>query len=303
MAGLGTEFEHNESLLDLLMRQQTRGEHGVRLSFHPELLSALALSTSPYHFCAVTGNTELACFLYNREVGLCRSITVASFSAAGANGSTPWRKAISVSASDAALLAGHSRTAHALSLAERGVPLHWSEEQHYKFPKDFRDKARTTISMLLGCQWFIELPGPARKAIVNVLMQRLTRTMVWGFVNPSVFEKCWEDVLGPELHEAASNVAQKMDYVPMSTTIQPSPQYQFRVAQAHQHRGRKRWRLLGCALRGVMGTLWWAVHSRFGGNVPQHLAVPLFMVSGSPFAQVALPFLLAILNGKGPSVS
>lgn len=35
---------------------------------------------------------------------------------------------------------GHSRTAHALSLAERGVPLHWSEEQHYKFPKDFRDK-------------------------------------------------------------------------------------------------------------------------------------------------------------------
>ncbi|CAD7702379.1 unnamed protein product, partial [Ostreobium quekettii] len=201
------------------------------LSFHPELLSTMALSASPYHFCAVTGNTELACFLYFRGVDITRNITVASFSAAGANGSTPWRKEILVSAADAALLAGNSRTAQALGLAEQGVPLCWSQEQHHKFPEEFRDKARSTVGALLKCGWFIALPGPARRVVVSNAMQHLTRTLVWGAVNPKVFQHRWEDVLGPELHEAASNVLQKAAYVPVSTTIQPSPQYQFRVAQ------------------------------------------------------------------------
>lgn len=58
---------------------------------------------------------------------------------------------------------------------------------------------------------------------------------------------------------------------------------------------------MGYVLRGVMGAMWWAVHSHFGGQVPQHLAVPLFMASGSPVAQVLLPFVLAILNGKRAS--
>jgi len=283
------------------MRQQTRGEHGVRLSFHPELLSALSLATAPYHFSAVTGNTELACFLYSRDVAICRNITVASFSASGANGATPWRKAITVTATDAALLAGHSKTAHALGLAERGVPLYWNEGDHHKFPKEFRDKARSVLDTLLGCDWFIALPGPARKLVIGHAMQHLCQALVWGFVNPSVWDRRWEAALGPDLHEAASNVAQKLDYVPMSAAIQPSPQYQFRVAQANQNRGRKRWPGVGYVLRGVMGAMWWAVHSHFGGQVPQHLAVPLFMASGSPVAQVLLPFVLAILNGKRAS--
>lgn len=292
------QFEHSESLLDLLMRQQTRGEHGVRLSFHPELLSALSLSSAPYHYCAVTGNTELACFLYSRDVGLCRSITVASFSASGANGSTPWRKAITVTATDAALLAGNSKTAQALGLAEQGVPLHWNAKDHHKFPKEFRDKARNILDTFLDCGWFIAFPGPARKVVIEHVMQHLCQALVWGFVDPSVWVKRWEDVLGMELHEAASNVAQKLDYVPITTTIQPSPQYQFRVAQANQNRGRKRWPGMGYAFRGLMGAVWWALHNHFGGHVPQHFAVPLFMASGSPLAQVLLPFFLAILNGK-----
>lgn len=92
-------------------------------------------------------------------------------------------------------------------------------------------QARSVLDTLLGCDWFIALPGPARKLVIDHAMQHLCQALVWGFVNPSVWDRRWEAALGPDLHEAASNVAQKLDYVPMSAAIQPSPQYQFRVAQ------------------------------------------------------------------------
>lgn len=297
-AVVAAEDGQQESLLDLLMRQQTRGEHGVRLSFHPELLCSLTLSAAPYHYCAVTGNTELVCFLYSRDVEQTRNITVASFSASGANGSTPWRKAISVTPTDAALLAGHSKTARALALSDRGVPLHWSRNGSNKFPKEFKEKARATITMLSKCHWFAKLPGTVRREVVDTVMRQLYRSIVWSFIDPSVWEQSWEDVLGAEVHEAASNVPQKLDDVPLPTTIQPSPQYQFQVAQAHHHRNRKRCGPLGCFLRAAAGALWWTVSRHCGGAVPLHSAIGIFVASGShPVFKVALPFLLAAANG------
>lgn len=78
-----------------------------RLSFHQELLSAVAFNSSPYHYCAVTGDTELAVYLYSKGIEMSsNNITVASFSAAGTGGNTPWKKVISITAHEAALLAG-----------------------------------------------------------------------------------------------------------------------------------------------------------------------------------------------------
>lgn len=81
-------------------------ECACRLSFHQELLSAVGFNSSPYHYCAVTGDTELAVYLYSKGIEMSSNITVASFSAAGTNGNTPWKKVIMITPHEAALLAG-----------------------------------------------------------------------------------------------------------------------------------------------------------------------------------------------------
>lgn len=77
-----------------------------RLSFHQDLMSALTFNSWPYHYAAASGNVELACYLYLNGIKIDKNATVASFSAGGINGTTPWRKPITVSASETALLAG-----------------------------------------------------------------------------------------------------------------------------------------------------------------------------------------------------
>lgn len=66
----------------------------------------MGFDASPYHYCAVAGETELAVYLYSKGIEMCSNITVASFSAAGTNGNTPWKKIIMITPHEAALLAG-----------------------------------------------------------------------------------------------------------------------------------------------------------------------------------------------------
>ena len=52
-----------------------------RLSLNPELTESITLERFPYHFCAVTGNVNLAAFLYFRQFQYSEGITIANFAA------------------------------------------------------------------------------------------------------------------------------------------------------------------------------------------------------------------------------
>lgn len=122
---------------------------GCRLSFHQDLLSPVSFFLSPLHYAAVTGNTELVCYLYSEHaetVESGRNITVASFAAGGRNGQTAWRIPVNVSPSQAASLAGHAVTAKALKYFESGIPLHWNRKQNARFKvNEFKLKVETEI--------------------------------------------------------------------------------------------------------------------------------------------------------------
>jgi hypothetical protein len=77
-----------------------------RLRFHEDLLQRLSLDHQPYHFCATTGNVALPLFLHTNGLQPPRPVTVAAFAACGVQGTTPWRKDLSISSSEAAMLAG-----------------------------------------------------------------------------------------------------------------------------------------------------------------------------------------------------
>ena len=77
-----------------------------RLSLSSELTESITLERFPYHFCAVTGNVNLAVFLYSRQLQYSRGITVANVSADGKEGTTPWQKSVTLSPVDVANMAG-----------------------------------------------------------------------------------------------------------------------------------------------------------------------------------------------------
>ena len=120
-----------------------------RLSFHQDLMTPLSFSFSPLHYAAVTGNTELVCYLYSEAGGPFangKNITVASFSAGGRNGQTKWRVPVGVAPSQAASLAGHADTAKALKYFESGIPLHWDRSLHDRFEvNEFKLKAKNAL--------------------------------------------------------------------------------------------------------------------------------------------------------------
>ena len=78
-----------------------------RLSFNRQLVAPIDFVQYPFHYAAVTGNYLLALFLYSK--GLSpegKLFSLASFSAEGLSGETPWRHPLQASPSEAALLAG-----------------------------------------------------------------------------------------------------------------------------------------------------------------------------------------------------
>lgn len=136
-----------------------------RLFLSSELTEAITLERFPYHFCAVTGNVNLAVFLYSRQLQYSRGITVANVSADGKAGITPWQKSITLSPVDVAnmagkacssalhwcltlillrfsclLLAGHKSAALVLSAVLAKVPLHWSRDTHSLYPRCFKQQ-------------------------------------------------------------------------------------------------------------------------------------------------------------------
>ena len=80
-----------------------------RLSFNPEITEAITLEKLPYHYCAVTGNVNLAAFLYSQKVSFSKGITIANFAADGKEGTTPWKKPVTLSPVDIADMAGKHR--------------------------------------------------------------------------------------------------------------------------------------------------------------------------------------------------
>ena len=66
----------------------------------------ITLEKLPYHFCAVTGNVNLAAFLYLRRVPCTKGITIANFAADGKEGTTPWKKPVILWPADVANMAG-----------------------------------------------------------------------------------------------------------------------------------------------------------------------------------------------------
>ncbi|GMH38265.1 hypothetical protein BSKO_06149 [Bryopsis sp. KO-2023] len=301
----GSEMVHQDSLLDLLMRQQTRGEQGVRLSFHQELLSAVSFNSCPYHYCAVTGNAELACYLYSQKIELTPNITVASFSAAGTGGNTPWKKIVVITPHEAALLAGKPRAARTLKLIEKGVPLNWSRKDHRKLPQEFREKVRGPIQSLLQSEWFCRLPGPVRVKVIDDLMNHYFHTMIWSSVSKSTWVQPWEETLGSDVYIAANDLPEKLQDTPKQVSNPQIPQYQFRVA--HEQNGQRR-RRLGRVFSGLkragLGLGWWLLQRQQGGGVAVLPTVGAFVLSGMhPCLQVA-PLLLATLgNGSQSSGS
>ena len=146
----------------------------------------ITLEKLPFHFCAVTGNVNLAAFLYLRQVPFSRNITIANFAADGKEGSTPWKKPITLSPVDIAnmagkqirplcqvmfslapcirlshLAAGHKPAALVLSLIGARVPLQWSRQAHSLYPKFFKQQV-TAVATL-----------PSVLKVVAVLLPRL----------------------------------------------------------------------------------------------------------------------------------
>ena len=66
----------------------------------------ITLEKLPYHFCAVTGNVNLAAFLYLRQIPCTKGITIANFAADGKEGTTPWKKPVILWPADVANMAG-----------------------------------------------------------------------------------------------------------------------------------------------------------------------------------------------------
>eukprot|EP00210_Caulerpa_lentillifera_P000250 g243.t1 len=303
---MSSELVHNESLLDLLTRQRTRNEAGVRLSFHQDLLEHVSFQLSPLHYAAVTGNTTLVCYLY-KEGFKTRNITVASFAAGGRNGSTSWRIPVTVSPSVAASLAGHPTTAIALKQFEKGIPLHWDRTVHRSFQhEEFRRKARKQMRLLLESPWFYALPAPVRVKLTDELMTNLSRVHVWGFLDKEIWNGDWETLIGKELIEAANNFNCES---PKSTSQlrgrQFPPQYQFNVGQVgNDPRRRQVCGVFNFARRAFVGSSWWLVQKWQGGNVPLLSAIGMFVASGFHNGlQLGLPLVLSLLSGTEISSS
>jgi len=297
------DLVHGESLLDLLTKQQTRGEPGVRLSFHQDLMSPVSFSLSPLHYAAVTGNTALVCYLYSEHSGKFgngRNITVASFSAGGRNGQTPWRTPTEISPSVAASLAGHAITAKALKYFESGIPLHWNRKQNDKFKiNKFKVKSQELMLALLESDWFYALPGPARVRLTDQLMTNLARVHVWNFLDQKIWDGDWKELLGEDILTALQEYnTMSPERAAQSRNHRYPPQYQFSVGQVNDQVRRRRCFREVCKFvrRGVCGGLWWLLQ-RSDRGPSLMVTVGMFAVTGyNDMCHMVLPLVLSIFR-------
>jgi len=242
---------HSETLLDLLRRQQTHGEAGVRMCFHQELLAPLSLRDNPYHYCAVAGRPELAAYLYKNGIPCVSDMTVATFSAGGVEGESVWKKGLTLTPCEAALMAGNTVTAEVLKNIERGIPLEWQRSMHSKFPASFKEEVEELVEALSQAAWFIGMPGPARLTVMDRTVTDMAREAVWGMLDPGFWEvlggegEVEHELLGPGVESSTIETLikhwGKQPAKGQDRRLQ-APQYQFRVAAGNDEvRRRFRW--------------------------------------------------------------
>mmetsp|Transcript_2400 Transcript_2400/g.7193 ORF Transcript_2400/g.7193 Transcript_2400/m.7193 type:complete len:268 (-) Transcript_2400:544-1347(-) len=191
----------------------------------------LSINQTPYFYCGLHGLANLAAYLHSRGLRCERVLTIASFSSRGANNDCPWEKGITVSASETAKLAGHQQTALVLQHIEQQVPLHWSRSQHSAYPDSFKSKMRPIMDALCSSKYFVALPGPARVAVVDLIVSEAAQDHFWSHVS------CTSGIWGgprvmEEGHAAAWAVAENLavDISPgKSATEDQMPIYNFRM--------------------------------------------------------------------------
>ncbi|KAL3141774.1 hypothetical protein ABBQ32_004450 [Trebouxia sp. C0010 RCD-2024] len=224
------------SVLELYAMQQTNQRSGIRLSLNSELTESITLEKFPYHYCAVTGNVNLAAFMYLRQLQYSKGITVANFAADGKQGTTSWSKRVTLSPVDIANLAGHGPAAVVLSLILARVPLLWSRDTHHLFPQHFKQHAKSLLETLLTVPFFTRLPGSARVQMVDILMTMLAEGTVWGSLSPDVWREQWEECIGDDFEQAQQLVRPQPPRV-QSVASNPSiAAYQFQIRTRRRDR-------------------------------------------------------------------
>lgn len=242
------------SVLELCMAQQSDHQSGIRLSFNPEIADSITLEKLPYHYCAVTGNVNLAAFLYVQKVPFSKGITIANFAADGKDGSTPWKKPVMLSPLDIANMAGHRPAALVLALVGGQVPLHWSRDNHHSFPRSFKIQAKLSMEGLVSTPFFASLPGTARIQVVDNFMTSLAQETVWSSLSSEVWAGQWQECVGDDFEQAQQMpIAQQGgDKVTADNAAMASYQFQIRARQRNASRWGARWLLgLGVGLAAM----------------------------------------------------
>eukprot|EP01026_Neomeris_dumetosa_P017022 TRINITY_DN1649_c0_g1_i1.p2 TRINITY_DN1649_c0_g1~~TRINITY_DN1649_c0_g1_i1.p2 ORF type:complete len:313 (-),score=32.74 TRINITY_DN1649_c0_g1_i1:2397-3335(-) len=249
----------DRSMLDILINQKL-GQHeqkGIRVRFHQELIHKVKFEQFPYHYCALMGNDALACYLYFKGVPVQAAIKVVSFASNGLNNETPWSKEVTVSPSEAALLAGHNSTCQTLQAIEKGIPLAWSRNQFKQYPESFRSQVRELMESLIKSAWFIELPGSVRYRLVDLMVNQMAEEEFWGCLN---WEQSWSEMIPKDDLKKARRLVK-------NGIKQPSNRGQNNQYQIQLNRGDrcpwKKW-ALKCVIRTGLSVLALAAGNRVG---------------------------------------
>jgi len=253
---------HHESILDLIKRQQFRGEPGISWGTHQELVAPVAFADSPYHYCAMTARKELAAILYRRGVPCSRPITAVFFTSGGVHGDSQWLKSITFSSSDVAMLAGNKETSVILRNIERGIPFEWSRENHHLYPEVFRRKAREMVEQLARLRWFASLPGSFRREVVDRVMQAFARETYWSLLPADAWDAAREPLfLRPNIEPkvldrlALKRGDEAADGAPDRAPAH-DPQYHYRWLRGGRAAvGRRIWRWPRAAARFVSSSM------------------------------------------------
>lgn len=217
------------SVLELCMSQQSHHQSGIRLTFNPEITEAITLEKFPYHYCAVTGNVNLAAFLYSQKLPYSKGITIANFAADGKEGSTPWKKPVTMSAMDIANMAGHKPAAVVLTLIGAQVPLHWTRDQHHLYPQYFKSQVKTLITVISTSPFYASLPGPARMQLVDTLITSLAQETIWSPLSPEVWRGRWQQCVGDDYEEAKQMPDAQQSSAPAPSDNANMASYQFQI--------------------------------------------------------------------------
>eukprot|EP01025_Chloroclados_australasicus_P050539 TRINITY_DN5820_c0_g1_i2.p5 TRINITY_DN5820_c0_g1~~TRINITY_DN5820_c0_g1_i2.p5 ORF type:complete len:309 (-),score=32.07 TRINITY_DN5820_c0_g1_i2:3880-4806(-) len=249
----------DRSMLDILINQKL-GQHdqkGIRVRFHQELIHKVKFEQFPYHYCALMGNDVLACYLYYKGVPLQAAIKVVSFASNGLNNETPWSKEVTVSPSEAALLAGHNSTCQTLQAIEKGIPLAWNRLHFQSYPESFRTQVCELMQDLIKSPWFIELPGSVRYRLVDIIINQMAEEEFWACLD---WEQSWSDMIPKDDLKKARRLVK-------NGIKQPSNRAQNNQYQIQLNRGDrcqwKRW-IFKCTLRAGLSVLALAAGSKTG---------------------------------------